>query len=71
MKYFSTRDNKRINPFCLKDAAFAGLAPDGGLFIPEYIPQVDMDEVESLAERSYTDMAIYLAKKIFDDIPGL
>lgn len=70
MKYFSTRDNKRINPFCLKDAAFAGLAPDGGLFIPEYIPQVDMDEVESLAERSYTDMAIYLAKKIFDDIPG-
>ena len=24
-----------------------GLAPDGGLFVPERIPQVDMERVES------------------------
>ena len=70
MKYYSTRDNERKSPFSLKDAAFAGLAPDGGLFIPESIPQVDMAEVERLAEVSYADMATYLAQTFFDDIPA-
>ena len=70
MKYYSTRDIERRSPFNLKDAAFAGLAPDGGLFIPEYVPQVDMAEVERLADQSYADMAVYLAKTIFDDIPA-
>lgn len=70
MKYYSTRDINRAHPFSLKDAAFAGLAPDGGLFIPESIPQVDMARVEALAEKSYADMAIYLAQTVFDDIPA-
>ena len=70
MIYYSTRDKERRSPFNLKDAAFAGLAPDGGLFVPEYIPQVDMSKVERLAEISYADMSAYLAKKIFDDIPA-
>lgn len=70
MIYYSTRDNERKYPFTLKDAAFAGLAPDGGLFIPESIPQVDMAEVERLADISYADMATYLAQIIFDDIPA-
>ena len=52
MKYYSTRDKSKNAPFSLKDAAFAGLAPDGGLFVPEYIPQVDMAEVERLADVS-------------------
>ena len=70
MKYYSTRDKQRNNPFTLKDAAFAGLAPDGGLFIPEVIPQVDMVKVESLAEKSYADMAVYLAQTVFPDVPS-
>ena len=64
MRYYSTRDKQRQNPFTLKDAAFAGLAPDGGLFIPESIPQVDMAKVEELAEKSYADMAVYLAQTV-------
>lgn len=70
MKYYSTRDKSHSTPFSLKDAAFAGLAPDGGLFIPESIPQIDMAEVERLADISYADMAIYLAQTVFDDIPA-
>ena len=70
MKYYSTRDKNHQHPFSLKDAAFAGLAPDGGLFIPESIPQVDMARVEALAEKSYADMAVYLAQTVFDDIPS-
>ena len=69
MKYYSTRDIDRKRPFSLKDAAFAGLAPDGGLFIPESIPQVDMARVEALASQSYADMAVYLAQTVFSEIP--
>lgn len=68
MKYYSTRDKQRKYPFSLKDAAFAGLAPDGGLFVPEMIPQVDMSKVEALADKSYADMAVYLAQTLFDDV---
>ena len=67
MKYYSTRD-KSQKCFALSDAAFMGLAPDGGLFLPERIPQVDMARVEELAEQSYADMALYLAQQIFDDV---
>ena len=70
MNYYSTRDIERKHPFSLKDAAFVGLAPDGGLFIPEEIPQVDMSKVEELAEKSYADMASYLARAVFQDIPS-
>lgn len=67
MKYFSTRDRDRKYGFSLRQAAFMGLAPDGGLFIPEYIPQADLDTVERLADISYADMAVYLAELIFPD----
>ena len=67
MKYFSTRD-KSQKCFALADAAFMGLAPDGGLFLPERVPQIDMARVEESAAVSYADMAIYLAQSIFDDV---
>ena len=68
MRFYSTRDaSKKL--FALADAAFLGLAPDGGLFVPERIPQVDMAIVRRLAEVSYADMAGYLAQLIFDDVP--
>lgn len=71
MKYFSTRDLSRQFPVTLKDAAFMGLAPDGGLFMPEYIPRADLDTVRHLAERSYSDLAFYLASLFFSgDVPS-
>ena len=45
MEYYSTRDaSLRCS---LKEAAIMGLAPDGGLFMPERIPSADLDEVMS------------------------
>lgn len=70
MKYYSTRDKSKSHPFNLADAAFAGLAPDGGLFMPEHIPVVDMVRVEAEAAKSYADMACYLAGLLFDDVPA-
>lgn len=70
MKYYSTRDPQRAKAFSLKEAAFLGLAPDGGLFMPERYPQVDMQKVCELAEKSFADMAGYLAELLFgEDIP--
>ena len=71
MRYYSTRDARRSATFSLKEAAFAGLAPDGGLFMPERIPQADLEKVLSLSRISYADMAGYLAGLFFgDDVPG-
>lgn len=68
MKYYSTRDKSKSHPFNLADAAFASLAPDGGLFMPERIPVVDMARVEAEVAKSYADMACYLAGLLFDDV---
>lgn len=61
MRYCSTRDSERLNPFSLREAAFLGLAPDGGLFMPERYPQADMDAVDFEARKSFADMALYLS----------
>ena len=42
-----------------------GLAPDGGLFVPERIPQADMALAERLAGESYAALAGYLAGLFF------
>lgn len=71
MRYFSTRDVERQHPFSLAEAAFLGLAPDGGLFMPERIPSVDLAEVRARAAVSYASMAEYLAGLFFgDDLPA-
>jgi threonine synthase len=63
MIYTTTRGSKE--GYSLKEAAFMGLAPDGGLFMPEAIPQVVMEEVTERAENSFADMAEYLAGLYF------
>lgn len=71
MKYYSTRDRERKAAFSLNEAAFRGLAPDGGLFMPDRFPQVDMEKVAALADISFADMASYLAQQLFgEDVPA-
>lgn len=65
MRYISTRDKERRS-YSLRDAVWMGLAPDGGLFVPERIPQVDMSVVMEKAERSFADLACYLAALFLD-----
>lgn len=67
MRYCSTRDSERLNPFSLREAAFLGLAPDGGLFMPERYPQADMDAVDFEARKSFADMALYLSSLLFGE----
>lgn len=65
MNYYSTRDRERAHGCSLREAAMMGLAPDGGLFVPERIPQADMALAERLASESYAALAGYLAGLFF------
>ena len=65
MKFYSNRDKKNL--YTLRDAAFMGLAPDGGLFMPEQIPSVEMSKIISLAKNSFIDMAVYVMEKFMGD----
>ena len=67
MNFYSTRDRERKQACTLLEAAMMGLAPDGGLFVPERIPQADLDEAERLAGESYAALAGYLAGLFFGD----
>lgn len=63
MKYYSTKDKACARAFSLREAVQAGLAPDGGLFVPERITQADMvPSRERLAGESYAALAGYLAE---------
>ena len=66
MNWYSTRDQKHDDGLSLREAVMRGLAPDGGLFVPERIPQVDLDEARRRAEQSYASLAGYLAGLFFD-----
>ena len=58
MKYISTRNNSKEHSF--EEVFIKGLADDGGLFIPKEIKKYTQEELNSLSELSYQD----LAKKI-------
>ncbi len=73
MKYVSTRDASRAAlPFC--DILLEGLAPDGGLYLPESYPQVDAATLRSwrevLASEGYAALAAAVLGLYVDDIPA-
>ena len=55
MKYFSTRD-KSIK-FSFKDIFLRGLAPGGGLFLPNKIKSYDEEDLKRLSQLNYIDLA--------------
>ena len=58
MRYVSTRGD---TPACgFEDALLAGLAPDGGLFLPEAWPTLSAREIKTLGGKSYPELAARL-----------
>jgi threonine synthase len=55
MKYISTRGNAPVLDF--EGATLAGLASDGGLYVPESWPQFSHDEIAAMAGLSYAQLA--------------
>ncbi len=68
MKYVSTRGHTDRKRFC--EILLEGLAPDGGLYLPETYPQVDAATLESWRGLSYPALAFEILSLYIDDIPA-
>ena len=55
MNYFSTRDKSK--KFSFKEVFLRGLAPDGGLFVPENLKEYSSKELEDLKKLNYVQLA--------------
>ena len=65
MFYKSTRNSDlRVES---STAISQGISVDGGLFVPETIPSISMDELKSLADKSYSERAAYVFAKYLTD----
>ena len=65
MNYFSTR-NKNLS-YTSAQAMAMGLAPDGGLFVPERIPAVSAAELEALCTMDYRGRAVEIMSRYLED----
>lgn len=68
MKYISTRDKQ--NSYTLRQAAFTGLAPCGGLYMPIDIPHINLSQAMDAAAKGYADLALHLARPYFESELG-
>jgi threonine synthase len=73
MRYISTRGagggaDDVLRSFC--DILLEGLAPDGGLFLPQTFPVLSPDELTGLRKSSYAELAFAIINRYADDIPA-
>jgi len=72
MQYLSTRGHPERKRFC--EILLEGLAPDGGLYLPEHYPQVDDAALTRLcttfATQGYASLAFDVLSMYIDDIPA-
>ncbi|MGB4766283.1 MAG: threonine synthase [Rugosibacter sp.] len=66
MKYISTRGHSAPQSF--SDILLGGLAPDGGLYLPESYPQV-ADHLAEWRTLDYAELAFRILSLFIDDIP--
>ncbi len=67
MQYISTRGGMALQSF--SEILLGGLAPDGGLTIPERIATVNAAELKHWRGLSYRELAFEVFEKFVDDIP--
>jgi len=65
MRYVSTRGSAPVLTF--EEAMLTGLARDGGLYVPETVPQMPADEIAALAGLSYEDAALRVMRPFLGD----
>jgi len=67
MRYISTRGQSAPQAFC--DILLGGLAPDGGLYLPESYPHIGRSELDAWRKLSYADLAYEILSRFITDIP--
>jgi threonine synthase len=68
MKYLSTRGDQ--TPRSFSEILLEGLAPDGGLYLPEHYPRVDDATLARWRGLSYAELAFEVLSLYIDDIPA-
>ncbi|HZN48323.1 MAG TPA: threonine synthase [Ramlibacter sp.] len=68
MLYISTRGHPDRKHFC--EILLEGLAPDGGLYLPESYPRVDGATLAKWRTLPYADLAFEILSLYIDDIPA-
>jgi threonine synthase len=68
MRYVSTRGASPALSF--EEVALAGLAPDGGLYVPEQFPKLDHSEIVALQGLSYVETAVRVCGPFVGDSIG-
>ncbi len=67
MLYASTRGGAKPQPFT--DILLEGLAPDGGLFLPQEFPRLGAAGLAAMRGMSYAQLAFAILSKFADDVP--
>ena len=65
MKFVSSRNKSRL--FSLRETIYAGLAPDGGLFMPSKYPPLSLRKYKNQELIAFSDLAFRLAKQYLDE----
>src|SRR4029078_9137967 len=65
VRYVSTRGEAPLLGFA--EATLAGLARDGGLYVPAALPQLDADTIASFAGRPYAEVAVEVIRPFVGD----
>jgi threonine synthase len=68
MKYISTRGDQ--TPRSFSEILLEGLAPDGGLYLPEHYPKVDGATLGRWRTLPYAELAFEILSLYIDDIPA-
>jgi threonine synthase len=68
MRYISTRGRAPAKTF--SEILLEGLAPDGGLYLPEHYPRIDKTELAVWRGLSYPELAVKVLGYFIDDIPA-
>src|SRR5438309_2912730 len=66
MLYVSSRGRAKPRPFT--EILLEGLAPDGGLFLPEKFPKFNLADLAAMRRMSYAELAFAILSKFADDI---
>jgi len=67
MRYVSTRGGAK--PQAFTEILLEGLAPDGGLFLPEEFPKFSPADLSAMRGTGYRELAFAILSKFADDIP--
>jgi threonine synthase len=68
VRYVSTRGGGK--PQAFTDILLEGLAPGGGLFLPEKLPALSASELSAMRGMGYRELAFAVLSKFADDIPA-